>query len=160
MPPRWKLLLAIAIGVVLSVPPVVGFNLWLNDLVERQGQQELDASAARTIALADGRIENTLRTLDALAARGIDTCAASHIEELRQATFATTPIKELSVVAADGRTLCSDLGDVADSRTVVSSEKIAPESDVSLEIVRMAKRPGQMVRLVRTLRASTPAAGH
>ena len=149
MPPRWKLLLAIAIGVVLSVPPVVGFNLWLNDLVERQGQQELDASATRTIALADGRIENTLRTLDALAARGIDTCAASHIEELRQATFATTAIKELSVDAADGRTLCSDLGDVADPRTVVSSEKIAPESDVLLEIVRMARRPGHMVRLVR-----------
>ncbi len=29
---------------------------------------------------------------------------------MREATFATTPIKEISVVSGNGRTLCTDLG--------------------------------------------------
>ncbi len=141
--------MAIVTGVVLAGPPVAGFNLWLNNLVERQGQTELDLSAGRSIALAESRIVRAIATLDALASRGVDSCRAQHIDALRQATFATTPIKELSVVAADGRTLCSDLGGVLEQRKVISSERVAADSDALLEVVRIGDRQEPMVRLRR-----------
>jgi sensor c-di-GMP phosphodiesterase-like protein len=135
--------------VVLAGPPVAGFNLWLNNLVELQGQDELDLSARRTIALAESRISRAAATLDALAARGVDSCRASHIDALRQATFATTPVKELSVVTADGRTLCSDIGGPLEQRKLLSSEPVAAGSDVLLEMVRIGDRQESMVRLRR-----------
>ena len=149
MPPRQKLLMAIAAGVALAGPPVAGFNLWLNGLVERQGQQELDLAAGRSIALAEARISRSITTLDGLAGRGIDSCRPQHIEALRQSTFATTPIKELSVIAPDGRTLCSDLGGTLEPRKVVSSERAAGDSDVLLEVVRLGDRQEHFVRLRR-----------
>jgi hypothetical protein len=48
--------------------------------------------------------------LDDIAARGIDTCRVSNVDALRQTTFGATPVKELSIVAPDGRTLCTDVG--------------------------------------------------
>jgi sensor c-di-GMP phosphodiesterase-like protein len=149
LPPRRKTLLAIVIGVTLSVPAVVGLNLWLNKLAERQGREELELNARRSLALAEGRIDRTLITLDALSARGIDSCTAPHIDALRQATFATTPIKELSIVAADGRTLCSDLGGPLEQREVISTERLAADEDVLIEVIRLGDRREQMVRLRR-----------
>lgn len=81
MLPSQKLLVAIAAGVVLAGPPVVAFNLWLNNLVERQSQEELDLSARRSIALAEARIARSVAALDALASRGVDSCRGSHIEK-------------------------------------------------------------------------------
>ena len=149
MLPSRKLLIAIAAGVALAAPPVAAFNLWLNGLVERQGQEELDLSARRSISLAEARIARSVAALDALASRGVDSCRAGHIEALRQATFATTPVKEISVVAADGRTLCSDIGGALEQRKVVASERLAADSDVLLEVVRLGDRPERMVRLRR-----------
>ena len=68
------------------------------------------------MALAEGRIARAIAALDALAARGIDSCRAATLDALRQATFATIPVKELSIVAADGRTLCTDLGNQPEQR--------------------------------------------
>ena len=129
MPPSRKLLVAIAAGVALAAPPVAGFNLWLNHLVEQQGQEELDVTAGRSIGLAEVRASQALEMLDTLAARGVDSCRPEHIEALRQATFATTPVKEHSIIAPDGRTLCSDVGSSLEARKVVSSELIAPDSE-------------------------------
>ncbi len=146
--PRRKLLLAIAAGVVLAGPPVAGFNLWLNDLVERQGQAALDQEAQRSLALAEGRISQAVAALEGLAARGIESCRSANLEALRQATFATTPVKEHSVVAADGRVLCSDSGALgSELRKLVSSERLRPNSDILLEIVRIGERPEHWVRL-------------
>jgi sensor c-di-GMP phosphodiesterase-like protein len=140
--------MAIAAGVALAGPPVAGFNLWLNHLVERQGQAELDLSAGRSIALAEAKIARAIAALDALAARGVDSCRASHIDALRQTTFANAPVKELSVIGPDGRTLCSDVGSSLDQRQVISSERAAEGSDVLLEVVRLGDL--QMVRLRRS----------
>ncbi len=142
--------MAIAAGVMLAGPPVAGFNLWLNDLVERQAQAELEHSARRSMTLAEGRIARTIATLDALAGRGIDTCRAQNIDALRQATFATTPVKEMSIISADGRSLCSDVGvGATEPRKVISSERVAADSEVLLEVVRMGERPELWVRLRR-----------
>ena len=110
MSPRRKLLVAIGIGVVLAGPPVAALNLWLGSLVDRQGQEELDMAARRHMVLSEARIERAVSALDELAARGVDSCRVTHVDALRQMTFAATPVKELSIIAADGRTLCTDVG--------------------------------------------------
>jgi sensor c-di-GMP phosphodiesterase-like protein len=147
--PRQKWLVAIVTGVALAAPPVAGFNLWTNSLVERQAEQELESFARRSIVLAEGRIQRTVATLDALASRGVDSCRPAHLEALRLATFATTPIKELSIVAADGRTLCSDLAGSIEQRKIVSSERLADGSDMLLEVVKLGERQEPLVRLRR-----------
>jgi sensor c-di-GMP phosphodiesterase-like protein len=134
--PRRKLLMAIAAGVVLAGPPVVAFNFWLDSLVERQAREEIESSARRSILLAEGRITMTVAALNALAAQGVDSCRPDHVEALRQATFATTPVKEVSVVAPDGRTLCSDVENSVRDRQPISSEALAPESPFLIEVLR------------------------
>jgi sensor c-di-GMP phosphodiesterase-like protein len=147
--PRRKLLVAIGIGAVLAGPPVAVLNLWLGNMVDRQGRDELLQSARRHMVLVEARLGRTVKALDDLAARGVDSCRASHIEALRQTTFATTPVKELSVVAADGRTLCTDIGNQPEQRTIVSSEPLAAGSRTLLEVVRLGGQPRQWLRIRR-----------
>jgi sensor c-di-GMP phosphodiesterase-like protein len=143
------LLAAIGIGVVLAGPPVAALNIWLGGLVERQGREELGQAARRGIALSESRIDRALTVLDDLAARGIDSCRVSSVDALRQATFATIPVKELSIVAADGRTLCTDIGSQPDQRKVVSSEPLTAGSRNLLELVRLGGQSEQWLRIRR-----------
>ena len=142
MSPRRKLLAAIGIGVVLAGPPVAAFNIWLNGLVERQGRQELELAARRHMALSEARVDRVLATLEDVAKRSIDSCKPAHIEALRQATFTTAAVKELSIIDPDGRTLCSDVGNQPDQRRVTSSEPVAPGSSVLMEAVTLGTPPG------------------
>ena len=71
------------------------------------------------------------------------------MDALRQATFATTPVKEFSIVAPDGRTLCTDVGNQADQRKVISSEPLAAGSRFVLEVVRLGGQSGQWLRIRR-----------
>jgi hypothetical protein len=87
--------------------------------------------------------------LDQLAARGIDSCRAGNIELLRQATFGATPVKELSIVAADGRVLCTDIGHQPEARKVVSSEPLADGSAILLEMVQLAGNGQRWIRVRR-----------
>jgi sensor c-di-GMP phosphodiesterase-like protein len=144
------LLVAIAVGVVLAGPPVAALNLWLNGMVERQGREELELAAKRHLTLSEARLSSTVAVLDELESRGVDSCAVSHIEALRQATFATIPVKELSIVAADGRTLCTDVGNQSDQREIVSSEPLSQGSHNLLELVRLGEHLEQWVRIRRS----------
>jgi sensor c-di-GMP phosphodiesterase-like protein len=145
------LLAAIAAGVVLAGPPVVGLNLWLNGMVEHQGREELELAAKRHLTLSEARLTRTLAVLDDLASRGIDSCESSHVEALRQATFATIPVKELSIIASDGRTLCSDVSNQPDQRLVVSSEPFPQGGRNLFELVKLGGKPEQWVRLRRSV---------
>lgn len=149
MSPRRKLLAAIGIGVVLAGPPVAALNIWLAGLVERQGRDELATTATRHMVLSEARLGRTVLALDDLAARGIDACRVSSVDLLRQATFATTPVKEFSIVATDGRTLCTDVGNQAEQRKVISSEPLSAGSRTLLEVVRLGNQPGQWLRIRR-----------
>ena len=141
--------MAIGAGVLLLGLPSAVFNYRLNGSVERQSLEEMDLAARRSIALAEGRIGRAIRILDDLAARGVNSCDPAHLDALRQATFATTPVKELSVIAPDGSTLCSDLGGALEPREVISSEPVGQGTSALLEVVRLGNRPGQIVRISR-----------
>jgi sensor c-di-GMP phosphodiesterase-like protein len=146
--PKRKLVLAIATGVVLAGPPVAAFNLWLNNLAE--SQEELDFSARRNITIGEVRIQRALTGLNELVEKGVDSCRSQHIDALRRTTFAVHSVKEISVVAPDGQTLCTDSG-LTEPRTLVSSEPLngVPGSDTLLEVIRIGDRPGQWVRIRR-----------
>jgi sensor c-di-GMP phosphodiesterase-like protein len=143
------LLAAIGIGVALAGPPVAALNIWLDSLVDRQGREELDLAARRHIALSEARIARAVAALDDLAARGIDACRPSNVDALRQATFGTIPVKEFSIVAPDGRTLCSDVSSQPEQRKVVSSEPLAAGSRNMLELVRLGEQPALWLRVRR-----------
>src|SRR4051794_6028113 len=99
------------------------------------------------MALAEARVTRVLETLDDLARRGVDSCQPAHIEALRQGTFATAAIKELSIVNPEGRTLCNDIGNQLDQRRVVSSEPVMAGNPILMEVVRLG--PGVGVPWIR-----------
>ena len=129
---------------------MVALNIWLNGMVERQAREELELAAKRHLALSETRLTRALATLDGLASRGINSCQPSHIDALRQATFATIPVKELSIVAADGRTMCTDVGNQPDQRVIVWSELLSQDGGNLLELVRLGDHPQQWVRIRRS----------
>ena len=149
MSPRRRSLVAIIAGVLLLGLPSAVLNIRLNGVVERKGQEELDLAVRRTLALAESRISRAIAILDDLANRGVDSCEPAHLDALRQATFATTPVKELSIVAPDGSTLCSDLSGPFEQRKVISSEPVEQGSNVLLEVIRLGDRPEKIVRISR-----------
>jgi sensor c-di-GMP phosphodiesterase-like protein len=140
---------AIGIGVVLAGPPVAALNYWLSGLMDSQAHGELDLVARRHTALSERRLARTEATLEDLAARGVDSCRVTHVDTMRQATFMSGPVKELSIVAPDGRTLCTDVGNQPDQRKVLSSEPLSANSKLLLEVVRLGALPDLWVRIRR-----------
>ena len=143
-----KNVVAIVVGVVLAGAPLLAFDFWLSGLIDHQGQEEVDTSVKRAIALAEFRVSQVIATLDGLAARGIDSCRPADIAAMRQASFDTTPIKEIAIVGADGQTLCTDLGLPLGQRKLIASEPLSGANWYSFEVVQLEN--GQsMVRLRR-----------
>ena len=62
-----------AIGAVLAGGPFIAFNLWLHNLIERQGPSEMSTAAKRAIALAEARVRDAVGTLDARAVAGVSS---------------------------------------------------------------------------------------
>ncbi|HEX3710952.1 MAG TPA: EAL domain-containing protein [Pseudolabrys sp.] len=141
-------IVAIAVGVLLAGVPLVAFDFWLSGLIDRQGQEEVNTSARRAIALAESRVAQAIETLDALAAHGVDSCRPSQIETMRRAAFDTIPIKEIAVVAGDGQTQCTNLGLPLGLRTVISSEPLFGAPGYTLDIIAL-ERGQRVVRLRR-----------
>jgi sensor c-di-GMP phosphodiesterase-like protein len=90
-----------------------------------------------------------IATLDDLASRGVDSCGQAHMAALRRATFATNPIKELSVIGPDGQTLCNDLGLSLGARDVIASQPLLKSDHLFFEVMRIGERTGRMVRIRR-----------
>ena len=95
-------LFAIVVGTVLAGVPFIAFNLWLDNLIERQGQSEVSTAARRAIALAEARVRDAIGTLDNLALAGVSSCDHHDLEAMRYAAFNTIPVKEIAVIGPDG----------------------------------------------------------
>ncbi len=155
--------IAIAVGALIAGAPLLVLNFWLNDFLDQQGRKEVDFSAGRAIALAESRVAHVIDALDELAAGGVGFCRPGDLDAMRQAAFRTIPIKEISVVAPDGRTLCTHLGLPAAERTVLSSEPLAGTDGYTIDVVQLANHR-RAVRLRRgvaeapnTIAATVPA---
>jgi len=141
-------LFAIVVGAVLAGGPFIAFNLWLDNLVERQGQSEVSTAAKRAMALAEARVRDTVGTLDTLVVAGVSSCGQQDMEAMRRAAFSTIPVKEIAIIGPDGKTLCNHLGLPPGEREVVSSEPLVGAGGYRLDIISL---PGgeRMVRLGR-----------
>ncbi|HET8971808.1 MAG TPA: EAL domain-containing protein, partial [Pseudolabrys sp.] len=141
-------LFAIVVGAVLAGGPFVAFNLWLDNVIERQGQSEVSTAARRAIALAEARVRDAIGTLDTLAVAGVSSCDQQDMEAMRRAAFSTIPVKEIAVIGPDGKTLCNHLGLPPGEREVVSSEPLVGAGGYRLDTISL---PGgeRMVRLRR-----------
>ena len=132
-----KNIIAIVVGVLLAGAPLIAFNFWLGGLIERQGQEEVDTSAKRAIALAESRVTQVIAALDGLATRGVDGCQPDDVTAMRQAAFDTVPIKEIAIFGPGGQTLCTDLGLPPGQRKVIWSEPLAGADRYSLELIQL-----------------------
>jgi len=141
-------LLAVTIGVVVAVATMAAFTLWLNGLIERQGHEEVERSAQRSIRLAELRIDSALATLDDLAGRAVDRCGSGRTEALRQAAFFNPSVKEIAVVAADGKVLCNSSGAMLDPAAHPVSQWPEGAGNVTIDVVRVGNRQA-MVRVLR-----------
>ena len=148
-------LVAIAVGVLLAGAPLVIFDFWIAGLIERQGQDEALTSAKRAMGLAETRVSQVVGALDRLAAAGVSSCHSDQVQALRQAAFATMPIKEVALIASGGHILCTHLGIPLGRRTVLSTEPLPGTDGYSLEILTL--EDGE--RMVRVRRA-VGAEGH
>jgi sensor c-di-GMP phosphodiesterase-like protein len=128
--------------------PVLAFDFWLNGIIDRQGQEEVETSAKRAIALAESRVSQVLSTLDGLAARGVDSCRTDDLQAMQRASFETMPIKEIAIIGPGGQTLCTDLGLPLDQRKNIWSEPLDGANWYSLDHLQLEN--GQfMLRLSR-----------
>ncbi|HEY6022717.1 MAG TPA: EAL domain-containing protein [Pseudolabrys sp.] len=139
---------AIVVGAMLAGVPLVAFNFWLNDLIDRQGEAEVGTSAKRAMALAEARVRDTVGALDGLALRGVNSCEPDQIEAMRRATFSTIPVKEVAVVGPDGQTLCTDLGLPLGERALITTESLVDPAGYSFDIIELGNGE-RMVRLRR-----------
>jgi len=134
-----KDLIAVIVGAVLATAPLVAFDFWLNNLIARQGQEEVNLSAKRALALAESRLSRTVKALDDLAASGVEGCRAQDLDQMRGAVFETTPIKEISVVSPDGSTQCVDHGLPIGERRLMASEPLPGAQNYMLDIISVGK---------------------
>jgi hypothetical protein len=137
---------AIIVGAVLAGAPFIAFNLWLDNLIERQGETEVGTAAKRAIALAEARVRDAVGTLDSLALGGVASCDEHVIEAMRYAAFNTVPVKEIAVIGPDGKTLCNHLGLPPGERNLISSEPLSGVRGYHFDIISLPNGK-HMVRL-------------
>ena len=148
-PKLWKLA-AIPIGLALAAVPAAAVHVWLGRYIEQQGIGELDVAARRVIALTESRFAGVIEGLDELAVRRVRSCADADRSAMHEMTFRVVPIKEISIVGADGTTLCTNLAVPLGQRQVFSPPIENSRDDVVIEVIRL----GGKDNLVRIRRAS------
>ncbi|HET9716652.1 MAG TPA: EAL domain-containing protein [Pseudolabrys sp.] len=149
-------IVAIVLGVALSSAPLVGFDFWLGDLIDRQGQIEVTTAAKRAIALAEPRIKDALGALDNLASQGVNSCAPDHVDLMRQAALSVIPVKEFAITDENGDTLCNHLSLPPGERKQNSSESLVGAPGFLLDIVTLPAGE-RMVRVRRPIAPGTNA---
>ncbi len=129
--------------------PVMGLVLWLGALSDRENAEDARVAARRVIDIADARLGSVVTTLNDLGVRGVESCRPVHLEAMRQASFANSALKEISVIAANGKVLCTDTGLGTQQREVITPPPGAEANEVFVEVLRLPERSEHAVRLRR-----------
>jgi len=133
-------------GLLLAFAPFLVVDQALRFYVERQAQARLDGLASNALGLVETRLEQATTMLVDLAAMRVDHCGPEALASMRRAVFATNPLKELSILDASGRTLCTHIGAFAEERTL-SREINLSSRRLSLAMVRFRDRPERALQL-------------
>jgi sensor c-di-GMP phosphodiesterase-like protein len=146
---RRQTAVAVLAGALLAAGCVFAFNYGVKQFVIRRGHQDLQVLAERKLALAEDRVSRLLEILDNLHEHGIDSCEPRHVEMLRQTALSVALIKEISLIGADGQSQCTTLGTIADTRTILSSQRLPQRPDVALEVISVPGAGENMLRVRR-----------
>ncbi len=138
-------LIAAVLGILATGVPMLLFNAWL----KKQGGDEVSITAAWALGSAEIQLDQTVSALNALSARGIDSCRPTNLEAMRQAALLTGPIKEVMLIASNGQIMCSDTGALIGRQQLVVSTSTA-EPAVMLDVVRMSERNERFLRVRKT----------
>jgi sensor c-di-GMP phosphodiesterase-like protein len=145
--PRYRKLAAIALGLALAGIPAAAAHVWLSSYIERQVSGELDVAARRVVALAETRLGASIEALDDLMNRGVRSCQQADLNAMNEASFSVTPVKEVSVIAPDGATVCTNLGVPLGERRVISPPISSAFPGVIIEVLRIGDRAEHVVRV-------------
>ncbi len=140
---RYKWVAAL-VSVSLTAIPL----LWLTSWLQTQGEAEVAIAARWSMGITDLAIGETVNRLNELAARNLDTCQASQIQQMRKAVFASGLIRELSIVDPNGQTLCSDTGSSFAVRDLIASAATS-DPTIMLDVVEILDTNERMLRVRR-----------
>ena len=150
MPSVRRNLAGLVAGVMLAVAAVGAFRVWVDDVVTSRGRDEVQMATRRAVWLAETRIERGLDSVRGLAGNNVRGCSPTDIAALRLKTFGTTTVKETSILAPDGHTLCSDVGLPHDGRKIRSTHAIIWKGGrYAIDVLDLDNLPEPMLR-VRT----------
>jgi sensor c-di-GMP phosphodiesterase-like protein len=138
---------AVSAGILLVAGCVFAFSYGVKQFVLRQGHEELQVLAERKLALAEDRVNRLLEILDDLRERRFDSCEAAHLEMLRQTALSVALIKEIALIGADGRSLCTTLGASGSTPAILSSQQLPQRPGVVLEVISIAEAGENMLRV-------------
>jgi EAL domain-containing protein (putative c-di-GMP-specific phosphodiesterase class I) len=147
---------------VLGILVVAGPVLWISTWLQKRGETEISVAASWTLGNFEAQIDRTVAVLDELAERGIEDCGAANLERLGRGLALAPPVKELSLLADDGRMLCTDRG-ISIARPEVLASVATANPDIVLEVVRPVASAEPVLRVRRllpsrsSLAASLPA---
>jgi sensor c-di-GMP phosphodiesterase-like protein len=144
---KHRKLAAIVMGLALAGLPALAVHTWLSGYIGRQAAAELDVASRRAIALTETRLGAAVEALSDLMSRGVRSCAQSDLDAMNEVSFSVTAIKEVSVIGADGATVCTNLAVSLGERRVVASPITSSYPGVVVEVLRIGERTDQMVRI-------------
>jgi sensor c-di-GMP phosphodiesterase-like protein len=150
---------AVVAGVLLTGAGFFAFNRWLDQFAAARVREDVELGAKRKLALAENRIDRVVATLDGIARQGIEACGPAHLDVLRKAVFSNVMIKEISVIAPDGQTVCATSGLAEGSRRLLSSYRAAFAPNVVLEVFTFDDAKEKIVRIRRSENADTAGLG-
>jgi len=142
---RYRWALYVAGGLLLAATPYCAVDFALKTHIERQARGKLEAVAASTLGLIENRLDQTATTLVDLAAAKVDSCNDAALAAMRRAVFTSVPLKELSLIGTEGRTLCTHIGAEPEDRTL--SREINLSSRLAISVARFRDRTERAVQL-------------
>jgi sensor c-di-GMP phosphodiesterase-like protein len=127
----WKIF-AIVFGIAAASVPVLAFNAW----VKSHGEDEASLTATWALGHAEAQIGQAIAAIQDLSGRGVDNCKPPNIEAMRRAALQTGPVKELTLIGANGQIACSDTGVQVRPQVIVTIA--TANRDFMLDLVRVA----------------------
>jgi hypothetical protein len=140
-------LVAVVAGMLLGGASMLAFNVWLGFQIEGQAQREIATAARRALSLAETRIGTALAVANQIAGSNQGSCTSGLMQSLRRSAWGAAPVKQVGVLTADGRILCSEPEAPEPVDDVVSSHVLVAIPGATLHVLRLAD--GQSVLRVR-----------
>jgi sensor c-di-GMP phosphodiesterase-like protein len=135
-----------AAGAFVAGVPVAAIHHGVDVYIERQSGEDVRLSAQLAIARTEWRIGQTIEALGAVGKSGIAACTDIDRDAVGRAVLTTSPVKQISVMDADGVPACAPVGAMA-RPTPLSRELRTADDRVYLSVVQSDDFGGRALRI-------------